>query len=89
MYLIAPLNKEIGDLDHEGDVLHLLREFPDHEPTVGLGFNQEGYETPAALILHGDHVAQLRRSVDEVTGTSSEILTDEQYEARARAEFAS
>lgn len=89
-YLVAPLHRELHDLDPELDVFHLTRQFPDFEPMVSNGFPLENYDNPADLILHGE-VQQLMdiseavtKAVDAEPGypIKFEILSDEEYEDR-------
>lgn len=83
MYLVAPLARELHDLDPAVDVFPLLRAYPDHEPTVGLGFQQDGLQQPAALILHSVDLLDLVDDVRARIGGHVELIDDDEYERRA------
>ena len=87
-YLIAPLHRELHDLDPELDVFPLTRQFPDFEPMVSDGFPTENYSNPADLILHGETQQLIDISEAVVKAVDAEpdypinikILSDESYE---------
>lgn len=58
MYLVAPLHCELADIGEERvrDVSLALADVPgaDDWPGLGLGFQEDGLERPAAIILHTD-----------------------------------
>lgn len=87
-YLIAPLHRELHDLDPEEDVFPLTRQFPDFEPMVTNGFPLENYSNPADLILHGEmeQLVDISKAVYDAINDDPgypiniKILSDESYE---------
>lgn len=86
-YLVAPLNKELHNIaDPEVDVFAYTRLFPEYEALVGLGFQQNGFGQPAALIIHGDDIPDSVVEAVKKLGLEPGLLSDEEYEERAFTE---
>ena len=101
-YVIAPLHLELADVGEEKirEVSLALEgiENADEWPGIGLGFVEEGFERPAAIIVHTDAppgspqaaaIGDQLQAIAAAHGLTADAVTtmgDDEYEAKAYEE---